>query len=212
MRVYIIDPHPIYRRGLSACLSALDEIEQVWEAETPGEADGDENLDLADVVVLDAEVEGGTTLVRRLWSQGTPRVLVCASAFEEPALLDSVQAGASGYLIKDTLTPEALAAGVRAVHSGAGVLPPDMLGTLLRTLATASRDVLEPRGLSLTPLTTRERNVLRLVADGLPTREVAERLSYSERTIKAVMHDVTTKLHAKSRSQAVAQAVREGLI
>ncbi len=54
--------------------------------------------------------------------------------------------------------------------------------------------------------------MLRLVADGMPTREVAEHLSYSERTIKAVMHDVTTKLHAKTRSQAVAQAVREGLI
>ena len=212
MRVFIIDPHPIYRRGLSACLSSLDEIDEVWEAETPRGAEDDENLDHADVVVLDAEVEGGTALVRRLWSQGSPRVLICASSFDEPSLLDSVQAGASGYLIKDTMTPEALAAGVRAVHSGAGVLPPDMLGTLLRTLATASRDVLEPRGLSLTPLTPRERNVLRLVADGLPTREVAERLSYSERTIKAVMHDVTTKLHAKSRSQAVAQAVREGLI
>jgi DNA-binding CsgD family transcriptional regulator len=58
----------------------------------------------------------------------------------------------------------------------------------------------------------RERNVLRRVAEGLPTREVAQRLSYSERSIKAVMDDVTTTLHAKSRSQAVALAVREGLI
>jgi DNA-binding NarL/FixJ family response regulator len=164
------------------------------------------------VVVLDGDVEGSCEFVRRLRPAGRPRVLICAAAFDEPGLLDTVQAGACGYLTKDTLTPETLAAGVRAVHSGAGVLPPDVLGSLLRTLAVVSRDVLEPRGLSLTALTTRERNVLRLVADGLPTREVAERLSYSERTIKAVMHDVTTKLHAKTRSQAVAQAVREGLI
>jgi DNA-binding NarL/FixJ family response regulator len=91
-------------------------------------------------------------------------------------------------------------------------LPPDVLGSLLRTLAAVSWDLLEPRGLSLTSLTMRERNVLRLVAEGLPTREVAQRLSYSERSIKAVMDDVTTTLHAKSRSQAVALAVREGLI
>ncbi|HEY3767008.1 MAG TPA: response regulator transcription factor [Gaiellales bacterium] len=212
MRVYIIDPHPIYRRGLAACLAALEEIQEVWQADGPGAAELDPNLAAADVVVLDGDVEGGCELVRRLRPVGRPRVLICAGSFDEPGLLDSVQAGACGYLTKDTLTPETLAAGVRAVHSGAGVLPPDVLGTLLRTLATVSRDVLEPRGLSLTALTTRERNVLRLVADGLPTREVAERLSYSERTIKAVMHDVTTKLHAKTRSQAVAQAVREGLI
>jgi DNA-binding NarL/FixJ family response regulator len=212
VRVYIIDPHPIYRRGLVASLAALAEIDEVWEADGPRAAELDPNLESADVVVLDGDVEGSCEFVRRLRPAGRPRVLICAAAFDEPGLLDTVQAGACGYLTKDTLTPETLAAGVRAVHSGAGVLPPDVLGSLLRTLAVVSRDVLEPRGLSLTALTTRERNVLRLVADGLPTREVAERLSYSERTIKAVMHDVTTKLHAKTRSQAVAQAVREGLI
>jgi DNA-binding NarL/FixJ family response regulator len=110
---------------------------------------------------------------------------MCAESLDEPSVLDSVQAGACGYLTKDTLTPETLAAGVRAVHSGAGVLPPDVLGSLLRTLAEVSRDVLEPRGLSRTSLTMRERNVLRLVADGLPTREVAQRLSSSERIIDA---------------------------
>jgi DNA-binding NarL/FixJ family response regulator len=212
VRVYIVDPHPIYRRGLLACLAAIDEIEEVWEADGPRAAEVDENLELADVLVLDGDVEGSCDLVRKLRPRGRPRVLICAGSLDEPSLLDSVQAGACGYLTKDTLTPETLAAGVRAVHSGAGVLPPDVLGSLLRTLAAVSRDVLEPRGLSLTSLTMRERSVLRLVADGLPTREVAQQLSYSERTIKAVMHDVTTKLHAKSRSQAVALAVREGLI
>jgi len=212
VRVYVIDPHAIYRRGLAACLTALDEIEEVWESDSPRAAELDENLDRADVLVLDGDTDGSGDLVRRLRARGHPRVLMCTAEFDEPALLDSVQAGVSGYLVKSTLTPEALVAGVRAVHSGAGVLSPDVLGTLLRTLAAVSRDVFEPRGLSLTTLTRRERDVLRLIADGLPTREVAERLSYSERTIKAVMHDVTTKLQAKSRSQAVANAVREGLI
>jgi DNA-binding NarL/FixJ family response regulator len=72
--------------------------------------------------------------------------------------------------------------------------------------------VLEPRGLSLSRLTSREQEVLRLVAEGHPTREVARRLCYSERTIKNVIHDVVTKLNARTRSQAVAEAVRAGLI
>jgi DNA-binding NarL/FixJ family response regulator len=72
--------------------------------------------------------------------------------------------------------------------------------------------VLEPRGLSLTRLNAREQQVLRLVAEGLPIREVAVQLRYSERTIKNVIHDVVTKLNVRTRSQAVAQAVREGLI
>jgi DNA-binding CsgD family transcriptional regulator len=72
--------------------------------------------------------------------------------------------------------------------------------------------VLEPRGLSLSWLTAREKQVLRLVADGHPTREVARQLCYSERTIKNVIHDAVMKLNARSRSQAVAEAVRAGLI
>ena len=92
------------------------------------------------------------------------------------------------------------------------MLAPDLLGDLLRTIARASNEMLEPRGLSLSPLTVREQEVLRLVADGHPTREVAKRLSYSERTVKNVIHDVVTKFNARSRSQAVAAAVREGLI
>ena len=127
-------------------------------------------------------------------------------------MLDAIQAGAVGYLGKDTLTPEALAAGVRAAAVGAGVMAPEVLGNLLRGITRVSQDVLEPRGLTLSRLSLREQEVLRLVADGHPTREVAERLCYSERTIKNVMHDVVTKLHARTRSQAIAYAVRDGLI
>ena len=75
-----------------------------------------------------------------------------------------------------------------------------------------AQHVLEPRGLSFARLSPRERRVLSLLADGLPTREVARQLSYSERTVKNVIHDVVTKLNARSRSQAIATAMREGLI
>jgi DNA-binding NarL/FixJ family response regulator len=106
------------------------------------------------------------------------------------------RAGAAGFLCKETLTPDALRAAVRAAASGA---------------VAVAQQALEAR-LSLSRLTSREQEVLRLVAAGHPTREVARRLCYSERTIKNVIHDVVTKLNARTRSQAVAEAVREGLI
>jgi DNA-binding NarL/FixJ family response regulator len=95
---------------------------------------------------------------------------------------------------------------VRAAASGTGVLAGDLLGSLV-----PSTNGHEPRAATAT-LTDREQQVLALIAAGHPTREVALELSYSERTVKNVLHDVVTKLNARSRSQAVAFAVREGLI
>ena len=138
--------------------------------------------------------------------------MVCSAQCDEDDVLAAVQAGAIGILDKSTLDPEALTACVRAAASGAGVMAPKLLGVLLRSLSRVSREVLEPRGVSLSRLNTREQEVLRLVAQGLATREVAKQLCYSERTIKNVLHDVATKLNVRTRSQAVALAVRDGLI
>ena len=101
---------------------------------------------------------------------------------------------------------------ITGTHKGAGVMSPEVLGILLCGLSRVSRDVLEPRGLSLSRLTTQERQVLGLIAQGHATQEVARELCYSERTVKNVLHDVVTKLGARSRSHAVADAVRQGLI
>jgi DNA-binding NarL/FixJ family response regulator len=140
------------------------------------------------------------------------QIVVCSATREEHDVLAAVQAGAVGFLCKDTLSTETLVTSVRAAGMGAGVMAPELLGALLQNISRVSREVLEPRGLSLSWLTAREKQVLRLVADGHPTREVARQLCYSERTIKNVIHDVTTKLNARSRSHAVAEAVRAGLI
>ena len=96
----------------------------------------------------------------------------------------------------------------KAAANGNGVVTPDLLGELLRG---ASQDGADPRP-AVAQLTDREQRVLSLIAAGHPTREVARELCYSERTVKNVLHDVVTKLNARSRSQAVAFAVREGLI
>jgi len=212
MKILVLDPHSIYRGGLASCLAAMEEVEEVAEAASVADALQNGALTGSDVVIVDHDLPGGHDFIRRVRETSAARVLVCSSRCDEHEVLGATQAGAVGYLCKDTLTPEALVTGVRAAASGAGVMAPEVLGNLLRGISRVSREVLEPRGLSLSRLTSREQEVLRLVAEGHPTREVARRLCYSERTIKNVIHDVVTKLNARTRSQAVAEAVRAGLI
>jgi DNA-binding NarL/FixJ family response regulator len=212
MRVFLVDPHSIYRRGLVACLEGVEEVSTVTDASNVESAWKQPELYEADVVLVDHDLDGAHEFVRDLRERTDASVLVCSGRSDQKELLAAVQAGAVGYLWKETLTPDALVASLRTAATGSGVLAPDLLGDLLRTIARASNELLEPRGLSLSPLTVREQEVLRLVADGHPTREVAKQLSYSERTVKNVIHDVVTKFNARSRSQAVAAAVREGLI
>lgn len=208
----MLDPHTIYRRGLTSCLGEADGVASVAEAGSVAEAWVHPELAESAVVVLDHGLAGGMEFIRQVREATGAHVLICSSRSDEGEVVAAVAAGAMGYICKETLTPDALVAAVRAAASGAGVMEPVMLGTLLRGIVRASEEVLEPRGLSLTRLNPREQQVLRLVAEGHPIREVAEQLSYSERTIKNVIHDVVTKLNVRTRSQAVARAVREGLI
>ena len=212
MKVFVLDPHMIYRRGLTSCLGGADGIVGVAEAGTIREAWQHPELRESTVVVLDHEIPGGLEFIRQIREATGARVLVCSAGSDETEVVAAVAAGSMGYICKDTLTPESLIAAVHAAATGSGVMAPELLGTLLRGISRAHAEVLEPRGLSLTRLNAREQQVMRLVADGHPIREVAEQLRYSERTIKNVIHDVVTKLNVRTRSQAVACAVREGLI
>jgi len=212
MKIFIVDPHEIYRRGVVASLRGLEDVDHVGEAGTVAEAWRDRALPEADVVLVDQDADERQAFIRELRTRTGASVLVCSSRQDRQEVIAAVEDGALGYLCKDTLTPEGLLAGVRTAATGAGVLAPDLLGDLLRVVSNTSREVLEPRGLTLSPLTAREQQVLTLLSEGHPTREVAKRLSYSERTVKNVIHDVTTKFNARTRVQAVAAAVRAGLI
>jgi len=212
VKVFVLDPHAIYRRGLTSCLNGDDAVESVGDAGSIRDAWQHEGLREADVVVLDQELVGGIEFIRQVREATGAHVLVCSASADETDVVAAVAAGATGYICKDTLTAEGLVAAVGAAAVGAGVMAPELLGTLLRGISRASEEVLEPRGLSLTRLNAREQQVMRLVAAGHPIREVAEQLRYSERTIKNVIHDVVTKLNVRTRSQAVAHAVRDGLI
>jgi DNA-binding NarL/FixJ family response regulator len=205
VKLFVLDPHTIYRRGLAACLELMPEVTSVAHTATVRDAWETPALFDADLVILDTSAPGaGDFIVAAGEASGAP-VLVCASDCGENAVLAAMQAGAAGFLRKDTLTPDSLGAAVRATASGSGVVTPDLLDLLVAGVPVDDRR-------AVARLTDREQQVLALIAEGHPTREVAAQLCYSERTVKNVLHDVVTKLNARSRSQAVAFAVREGLI
>jgi DNA-binding NarL/FixJ family response regulator len=208
VKLFVLDPHTIYRRGLAACLEVLPGVEGVADAESVREAWEHPDLFASELVLLEVAVPGGHDFVGAVTEATGARVLVCTSEPSDDAVLAALQSGAVGFLRKDTLTPDALAAAVQAAAGGTGVVAPDLLGNLVRGV-TAEGANGRP---TLARLTEREQQVLALIAQGHPTREVAQELCYSERTVKNVLHDVVTKLNARSRSQAVAHAVREGLI
>jgi len=208
VQLFVLDPHTIYRRGLAACLELLDGVDGVAHAESVREAWETSKLFESDLLIVDPAAAGGHDFIGAAAEATGASVLVCSSECSEDSVLSAMQAGAIGFLRKDTLSTEGLAAAVQAAATGAGVVTPELLGTLVRSAAVSNGN---GRSHAAT-LTDREQQVLSLIASGHPTREVAQQLCYSERTVKNVLHDVVTKLNARSRSQAVAYAVREGLI
>src|SRR6478752_481388 len=130
----------------------------------------------------------------------------------DATLVAAAEVGVGGLLRRGDTTPESLARALLRVAAGEGEVPPDLLGRLLGQVGRLQRQVLAPRGLAFSGLSDREAEVLKLVASGHDTAEIAGRLSYSQRTVKNILHDVTTRLQLRNRSHAVAYAVREGLI
>lgn len=164
------------------------------------------------VAVTDVVDEETTRWLRGVHrADGLPVVLV-SGRVDGRALSALVEAGVRGVLRRPEATADRLVSAVRAAAAGHSDLPPELLRQLLDHLAGLNRQVLSPHGYSFTGLTERERTVLGLLADGLSTREVAVRLSYSERTIKTVIQDLTLRLQLRNRTQAVAYALRNGWI
>lgn len=171
-------------------------------------------VDDADVAVVVADCLDDQTLraMRALRRGERPRLVLVATSLDDADLVTAAEAGVVGLLRRVDATAEALVRTVVRVHQGDGEVPADLLGRLLDQLGRLQRTVLAPRGLSFARLTERETEVLRLVAEGHDTAEIAQQMCYSERTVKNVLHDLTTRLQLRNRTHAVAYAVREGLI
>ncbi len=158
---------------------------------------------------LTSEVIGA--LRRAAAEGGTPIVLVI-NEITEAELLTAVECRVVAILPRAAVTAERLVHSVLAAATGGGVMPPNLVGELLKHVERLQRDVLTPYGLNSSGLTPREVDVLRLMADGLDTAEIAGELCYSERTVKNVIYGVTHRLKLRNRSHAVAYALRAGMI
>ncbi len=203
LQVAVHGDDPISRAGVATQLRGRPEA-TVVESE-PGTAD-------VAIVVLDTLDELSARDVRAITRAGTTQVLLVLTTVDDAALLLAAEVGASGVLRRKEATPESLASAVVAAAQGCGTLAPDLLGRLIGQVSRLQRQVLAPKGIGPAGLTERELEVLRLLAEGHGTGEIATRMAYSERTIKNVIHDVTARLNLKNRSHAVAYALKAGLI
>lgn len=197
-------PDPILRAGVVAEVRCRPELRLVEK--------GDRAPERVALIVTDEVDDAVIRLVRGLQANGCGRVVLVAGRLDDAAILAAVEAGASAMLRRAEASSEALVRAVRAAASGDGVVPPDLLGRLLSQVGRLQRNGIGDHGVKLSGLRDREVEVLRLVADGWSTGEIAARLSYSERTIKAIIRDVTVRLNLRNRAHAVAYALKEGLI
>lgn len=204
IRILIADDHPVVRDGLRGALTGEGDIEVVGQA-----GDGAEALELVrqldvDVVLMDLRMPrmSGLEAISALASEAPHvRVLVLTTFDSERDVLPAVEAGATGYLLKDAL-PDELVQAVRAVHRGESVLAPSAVRLLMGQV----------RGPSGRSLSDRELEVLRLVADGASNRKAASLLFISEASIKTHLQHVYDKLGVRDRAAAVAEAYRRGLL
>lgn len=204
MRVAVYAPDPLTAAGLTGTLRACADMVVEEGLQSP-------RADVR-VVVADALTSELLSLLRRAANNGGVPVVLVVNQLEESELLAAVECRVVAVLPRAAATGDRLVHGVRAAAAGGGVLPPVMLGELLKHVERLQRELLAPKGMNAAGLSPREVDVLRLMADGWDTAEIATRLCYSERTVKNVISGVTQRLKLKNRPHAVAYAMRAGMI
>jgi len=204
IRVLIVDDHPVVRDGLRGMFSGEPGFEVAGEA-----ADGGEAVALAqslqpDVILMDLHMPNvdGVSAIRQLAEQGSEaRVLVLTTYDQDSYVLPAIEAGATGYLLKDAPGEELLRA-VRAVAQGETILSPSVAGRLVDQVRNPQQDALSQR----------ELEILALVAAGTTNREIAGELFISEATVKTHLLHIYEKLEVPDRAAAVAEAFKRGLL
>lgn len=209
----LVDDHLIVREGLAAMLARQEEVEIVGSVATGDEA-------MAIVSELDPEValidinlrsESGLALCRRLVEERPDVAVICLTVHdEEQYLFEALRSGARGFLLK-RITPETLVSSLKAVLAGETVVDPLLSGRVAKVAAESEAHGLYWSGMQY-GLTQREAEVLLLLSEGFSNRELAERLFVSEETIKSHIKSIYKKLDVTNRSEAVALALREGLV
>jgi two-component system, NarL family, nitrate/nitrite response regulator NarL len=205
IRVVVADDHPMFRAGVVSSLAAHPDFEVVGEGSS-----ADEAMTLAeqlqpDVCLLDIAMPGGGLIAAREITGSLPqtKVVMLTVSEDEDDLLAAMKSGASGYVLKGAAGSELMNV-LKTVNAGEVYVAPGLAWGLLREMS-------RPRSAPLDELSTREREVLELVAAGLSNQEIGERLGLAEKTIKHYMTSILGKLRVRSRVEAALLAYREGI-
>lgn len=196
--VWVVDRHPIFRRGLCATLVSQG-IEVLGESDRL-ESPLPENVE---VLIFDAGANGLRDA--RVNAAHVGHHVAVVNGIDERLASELIEAGVTGIHLRDEIEPLSLGRSVRSVVAGRSVLPAEVLRRLLERAATGASH-------GVRSLTDRELAVLNLLADGNDTRDIAGELCYSERTVKNIVHDVLMKMNCRNRAHAVALATRQGII
>ena len=208
IRILIADDHAIVREGLRALIATEPGLELVAEAADGLEAVDKTRTSKPDVILLDMMMprkDGLGAIQDIIRENPEARILVLTSFAEDEKVFPAIKAGALGYLLKDS-SPQELLAAIQNVYRGEASLHPTIARKLMRELNQPP--VLPP---TTDPLTEREVDVLRLVAQGLSNDDIADKLVVSERTVRTHVSHILDKLHLANRTQMALYAVREGI-
>ena len=204
IRVIIVDDHPIVRDGIASVLEAEPDIVVAASVASAEEMLDAVTRDRPDVILLDLALPGmgGVEAISRLRQAGAPPVVIFSAHEDAEAMVEAVRAGARGYVVKGAPGAEIIAA-IREVAAGGSYFR----GAAANAIAREVRSPRDPDG-----LTPREREVIRLVSEGLSNKQIAQRLGIAERTAKFHVRQIMSKLGADNRAQAVALATRRRLL
>jgi DNA-binding NarL/FixJ family response regulator len=214
IRVLIADDQALFRRGLNVVLGTEELIQVVAEAENGEEAVARAEELAPDVVLMDVRMPriNGIEAARRIRDiSPTTKILMLTVSDEEDDLYEAIKAGANGYLLKE-ISVEEVAEAIRAVVQGQSLISPSMASKLLNEFTTLAKKAEERQQYPAPALTSRELEVLKLVAKGMSNREIADELYISDNTVKNHIRNILEKLHLHSRMEAVIYAVRERLL
>jgi len=211
IKVLIVDDHRVVRQGLRTFLELHEDIDVVGEADDGLAAVEKVSQLKPDVVLMDLVMPqlDGISATRQVKALGTGAKVIALTSFtEDDKVFPAIQAGAASYLLKD-VSPDDLVEAIRAVHRGEARLHPDIARKLMEQVAQQSSP---RRDTPAEEITERERDVIRLVAQGRSNHEIAQELFISEKTVKTHISNILNKLNLEDRTQLAIYAIRKGLV
>lgn len=213
IKILIVDDHPMMRKGLANSIEIMPSLKLIGEAQN-----GEEAIQLAkslqpDVILMDLimPVKDGIEATFEIMGElPNSRILVFSSALDDEKIFAAIEAGASGYILKDVF-PESLLQAIESIHNGIPFFSPSISTRVLEVIRSRTQKKKESESLE-EKLSPREIEVVKLLALGITNKEISERLFISEGTVRSHVYNILSKLNLENRSQVVLYAIRYGII